>query len=70
MARRKKQAAAPRAAASKSSGSCCPAWFTWLFLLVGLLLLLKDFGMDYLMGAQWYSLVITLFGLKWVAMSQ
>ncbi|MFQ5620540.1 MAG: hypothetical protein ACE5FT_01710 [Candidatus Nanoarchaeia archaeon] len=64
MARRK------RSASSGSSCPACPAWFNWLFLLAGLLLLLRDFGMNYLGGAQWYSLLITLFGLKWVSMSK
>ncbi|MFQ5621327.1 MAG: hypothetical protein ACE5FT_05790 [Candidatus Nanoarchaeia archaeon] len=53
-------------------GMCdkCGKLCAWVWLILGVLLLARDFGMNYLGGVQWYSAVILLWGLGMVAKGQ
>jgi hypothetical protein len=52
-------------------GGCgkCSKVSAGLFLLVGLLLLGKDFGQDFTFGIQWYTFVLVLIGVIGLAKS-
>jgi hypothetical protein len=51
---------------AKSMG-CCPAWFAWVTLIVGVLYLIADLGW-FNWGISWYTALFVLAGLYYVTM--
>jgi len=49
---------------AKNMGSC-PAWLSWVTLIVGVLYLIADFGW-FNWGVSWYTSLFVLVGLYYV----
>lgn len=47
----------------KKKACPCPSWYTWLVLLVGVILALSEMGAISLRGLTWGPVVVILFGL-------